>query len=585
MKALEKKKIQENPNLLIWGEYLDIKTKDRGIQPLVPSFSQKRLLEINESLYRDGKPRRFIASKSRQVYISTITEAVMFADTSQKEGRNTLIIADSEQGSDYLYQMSRLFYLQLKDKYPHLTPHLGKMNSDGLSFDEINSNIYISTARNLQAGRKMSLQNVHLSEFAFFEHPQELMKGLMQSVPYTRDSLVVVETTSNGKGGYYYNEVMKAKDHRTDWVLYFVAWFECPDYTLPITPKIREFIEKTLTEEEKSLIHIYTVTFEQLWWRRWCIINNCSGMNKCTESGLYLPNEEDKNAMNTLHQEYPAYVEQSFIASGACRFETSVLDEWQNAAPKLKGKDETFIPGINYITGYFTITKDGFIDFIEQTDGPWKLFEYPELGIDYCTGGDVSEGIEVEEGTGDFDYSTIVILRRDTLEQVAEYRAYIEPDLLAYEWFVSLHYFNTPMAGVEANKDGQTTLKFLREVYGYNNIYVRDVIEEERQHRKTKKLGWLTSGGRLKGTRYTMINDMAQFIRNKEGIFRSQDLIGECFTFVKKPDGKIEHNVGCHDDLVFAAGIAIQMHLLTPKTEAWTKRKRLKISYKKARNA
>ena len=575
----EKKWIEEDPLRLVYGGYLNIKSKKSGIIPLNPSYTQQRFIEIRNKMRAEGRPGRIIASKSRQVYVSTITEAVMFADTSQRSGINTLIISDCEAGSNYIYNMSRLFYTELKDNYPHLAPKIDKMNSDGLSFGDINSNIYLSTARNLEAGRKMTLQNLHLSEFAFFEHPRTLMQGVMQSVPKDVNTLVVVETTSNGKGGYYYNEVIKAKNHQTDWELYFVGCYECPDNQFPVLKEQIEFMEKSLSTEEEALINIYGVSWEFLWWRRWTIINECGGLNKTGDRNKLLPNEEDRNSMDTFHQEHPAYVEQSFIASGNCRFETSVLETWESQAPKLKLKNESFKPRLNYIPGNFGINTDGFLDFEEQTNGPWKIFYYPEDGVDYAFGADVAEGIECEDGSGDFDYSTIVILRRDTLEQVAEYKAYIEPDLFALECFYGLMYFNTPMAGIEANKDGQTTLKFLREVYGYSNIYVREVVEEEKQHRRTKQLGWLTTGGRHKGSRHTMINEMAEFIRNKEGQFYSMDLLSECQSFVKYPDGRIEHNVGCHDDLVFAAGIAIQMHIRTPHTEAWKKRARLKIDY------
>jgi hypothetical protein len=64
-------------------------------------------------------------------------------------------------------------------------------------------------------------------------------------------------------------------------------------------------------------------------------------------------------------------------------------------------------------------------------------------------------------------------------------------------------------------------------------------------------------------------------------MFYSERLISECQTFVKKPDGKVEADVGTHDDTVMAMGIAIQMHMHTPKTEVWKERKKLQISYRR----
>ncbi|MFX0022185.1 MAG: hypothetical protein ACFE9S_07650 [Candidatus Hermodarchaeota archaeon] len=580
---LEKYEIEKDPHILVKNGYLKIKVKNpeqnegKYIRNLIPTSIQSNFINKIEEIEAEGKPVRIWCPKPRQVKITTITQALIYAKTTQQKGISSFIIANDSKGVNYIFDMAKRHQYYLEKEYPHLAPKKERSNKIELNFPSIQSAIYVDSSGNVAAGQKYSFQYVHLSEIPLYEHAEEMFVGLMQAVPNYPNTMVIGEGAAQGTGNFFHRECMKAYNNESDWEIFFPAFFEEPEYSLNMNEDQIRYLEKTLTFEEERLIDVYNITLNQLWWRRWCIINQCQGRNIADEpKRFYLPDLAVQSSLDNFHQFYPTCVLEAFVASGRCRFERSVLQEWMTGAPRERREDEDLELGKNYIIGYFELDNKGNVIFIEQSDGPWKVFELPKYGVDYAIGVDVASGAEIEEHTGKYDYSVIEGLRRDTLEQIIEYVNHIDPDLLAEQCWLAARAYGNPMLGIERNMDGGTVLSALRNKFNYNNLYAREVLDEKTR-RRTKQLGWYTS---VK-TRPVLINDMATFIRERHGIFYSERLISECQTFIKAPDGKVEADVGTHDDTVVAMGIALQMHLLTPKSEAWLCRKKLEISYRK----
>jgi len=577
--ALEKKKIEENPVLLAKNSYLTIRVKEPKagegfIQALNPTPTQIRFYNFLNNLIKENILPRIWWLKARQIKGTTWSMATVYARNSQKGGRTAFIVGDDLDGAYYIFSMAKLFQEYLERDYPHLAPKVKYSTRKELVFGELKTNIFVDTANNVALGQKYCVHDAIFSECSKYPaHAREMFIGFLQAMPRHMDTLFIGESTANGIGGLFYEEVMKAYQRRSDWQLFFTSFLEEPEYRIKIDDKERKFIEDTIDEEEEGLIKIHNAELEQLYWRRHCIINYCAGINEewAQAQGMYKP-RKTKLSIDNFHQYYPVTVPQAFIASGNCKFDTDVLSDWMSNAPKLAQKGEPLYPGHNYLEGYFFDNQDGFIEFIEQTGGPWKIFEWPEKGIDYCDGFDVAEGLE-EEGTKEWDYSTAEFFRRDNMNQVAEYRAHIEPDLFAYEAWKGLIFYGSPMAVPEANKDGNTMIKFLREKYNYMNFFVRKVIEAEKYRpREMKRLGWLTTAK----SKADMVNYMQWLIREQYIRFYSTALIAEALSFVQKPDGKTEAQAGCFDDLIIAACIAAYTEKDIPKPEAWKQRAHMK---------
>ena len=147
--------------------------------------------------------------------------------------------------------------------------------------------------------------------------------------------------------------------------------------------------------------------------------------------------------------------------------------------------------------------------------------------------------------------------RRDNLKQVAVYRSHIEPDRFSNQIRYGCMMYNYCVAAVEANNHGLVTLKFL--IQKYSNIYFSEV-EDERRNIKRKKIGWITS----RKTKPFLVDEYERSIRCGDIVVRSKNGIKEARSFVRKSDGSMEAQEGCHDDEVIADMICVFMHKRLP---------------------
>jgi hypothetical protein len=501
-----------NDNQKYIESFLKIRTKEGKLVDFRLNSSQKRLLRKIEELQKQGKPVRIIIAKSRQMGFSTLTEGLIFKRTATNKLTNSLIIAHKETASSNLFNMSKLFYEEMPAP---LRPMKKASNAKELIFENptgdpeekrknagLRSKIKIESANNEGAGRSETIHNLHVSELAFWSNPDNVMLGLMQAVPNTPNTMVVVESTSNGVGGMFYNMWKQAERGENDFIPMFFPWFEHAEYSMP-TPDDFE-----ITEEEEELQKLYNLTTDQLTWRRWAIRNNCGG------------------DVDLFKQEYPSYAEESFLSSGRPRFSIGVLKKWLN-----KAKQGT--------KGYL---EKG--SFIKDNKGYIEVWEQPKPNHNYVIGADVSEGL------ADGDYSAAIVFDATTNQQVAKWHGHIDPDLFAGELEKLGNYYNKALIAVESNNHGHTVLNILKRTY--INLFQMEKYDENTDT-TTKKLGWQTN----KKTKPLVIDNMAYMIREK--LFETCDstLINECMTYIREENGSTNAQSGCFDDTVMASAIAL----------------------------
>jgi len=518
---------EHDPIWLVENEKLSIKTKAGELIPFILNSIQKKIIAKIRELQAEGKPIRIWILKARQMGCSTLIEAIIYAYTSQKQNINSLILADDLDGSNYLFNMSKLYHEQVAKEFKH---PLQRSNEKKIEFEGRHSQILVDTADNLDAGRKYTFQIAHLSEVAFFRDARTLMIGLNQAIPELPNTIAIGETTANGVGGYFYEQWKKAKAGETDWTPLFFAWFEDDTYQADIPDGFE------LTKEESAIQTKHGLTLRQMSWRRDCIKNKCDG------------------SVDIFNQEYPATDEEAFLVSGRCRFNTDCLKIIRNTT--VNEGEESMLEDV-YGTVIVTPHPTGWL----------KIWKKVEESHSYIIGSDTSEGIENKTASGkEHDYSTAEVLDLDTLEQVAEIKCHLEPDVFAEELRRLGVYYNKAMIGVERNHPGYGVLLELRKKY--KNIYYMEIFEEATQTRK-KKLGWLTDPK----TKPLMVGEGDRIIREGLATIHSPELLSELMTFVRLADGKTEAQEGCFDDLVIAWLIALQIRKYVPR-KATTKESR-----------
>jgi hypothetical protein len=225
-------------------------------------------------------------------------------------------------------------------------------------------------------------------------------------------------------------------------------------------------------------------------------------------------------------QEY----ELSFLSSGNSVFSNDLIEELRKGILRLN--DEI----TENLIGYRVIEDDGLI-----------IYREPEADGIYVCGVDPSEGIKGG------DYAAATFFNRKTGEEVASYRGYLPPDILAKKLNDWGRKFNNALMVVEVNNHGLTVITVLKYLL-YPSLFFRSNKIESLGSSMSDKLGWKTT----KVTREILIDDYCKAIREKSLKLHSDELIKEMSVFVYNERGDAIAQAGFHDDLIFSAALAFQ---------------------------
>ena len=138
---------------------------------------------------------RDIILKARQQGFSSLILAIYTADFLLKENNRSIIIADNSDNARELLSRVKLF-LKSYEEINKVKIPLKYDTKYELYLEKQNNRYTIGTSRNVTMGRSKTINNLHLSEFAFYDHPDEILKGAVQAV--VPDGRVIIETTANG---------------------------------------------------------------------------------------------------------------------------------------------------------------------------------------------------------------------------------------------------------------------------------------------------------------------------------------------------------------------------------------------------
>lgn len=490
--------------------YIKIRDKKNNIVSLVLNEPQLKYYNVIKEMYRKRKPIRIIILKARQMGFSTETEAIIFKNVVTHHNYNAGIVAHKEDSTTNLFNMSKRMLEYLPED---IKPEQKKSNAKELVFNNdqgtgLDSRIKCMTAGGKGIGRSDTFTALHLSELAFWEGDKKAtMTGLLQAVPNTPDSMIIIESTANGYE--YFKEMWdRAVAGKSDFYPLFIGWNELKEYCMPYTGF-------DLTQEERELKEQYNLTLEQLTWRRWCIQNNCSG------------------DINQFKQEYPICPEEAFLSTGNCYFNKENIINRINTAPEplVRGKFTCYYDGIRIRNQ----------KFLEQEEGNIKIYEYPEKRVPYVLGGDTA-------GEGS-DYFTAHVINNITGKQVAVLKQqYNEIEYVKQVYCLGMFY-NCALVGLENNFSTYPTQKLME--LNYPNQYVRKK-EDQYNNKYEKSYGFKTTSI----TRPYILGLLQEIIHNNTDVIQDKETLREMLTFIVNDKGRAEAEEGYHDDLVMALAIS-----------------------------
>lgn len=487
-------------------EFFMIRDKKSDLIPLKFNFPQQRFYSMLKESY-GTKPSRYIILKARQLGVSTFTEAFITFMTMFTPNTNSVIMAHLAESASAIFNMTRLFISELP---PGMKPKQKNSNAKEIVFDAdengLKSSIRIMVAS--ESTRGSTYKFAHLSEVAFWEHPEEALLAVNQAVPMTDDSLIVMESTANGFN-YFYTLWQDAVNGRNDYTPIFFPWYVDPSYSRP-------YDGFSLSPYEKDIMERYDLTLDQLQWRRWCIANNCG-------------NDEYK-----FRQEYPITPEEAFITSGTSIFNTEIiLEHMKDLKPPI-------------MTGYFDYDYDG----LHITNIRWKNdpMGYIRIYKDRTTAPTALGGDTAGEGS---DFFTAQVVDQSGYLCATLHRQFDE-DLYVKQVYCLGAYYHSLIA-IEANFSTYPNRELQR--LQYPTLYVREKFDQIMSDTQDR-FGFKTTSL----TRPEIISNLVEIAREHIDRINDRETLQEMLSFVRNQKGRAEAEQGAHDDLVM--GLAIAYHAL-----------------------
>lgn len=290
--------------------YLYIKTLSGDVVRLVPNRPQRRFVCSILSQWQTKGWIKVVIAKARKMGFTTIICAfifwILYTNVTNKPSRKAIAGTHEEASNPNLTDIMKTFYTNLPE---NLKVPLGKDNTEWLEFKQRNprdpngelvvgASYNVKVASNVKkAGRSATAQMLHVSEIAHIDNAYGLAASLLSVVgKNVPDSMVFLESTSNGMGNYHYEVFVDAISNKpgNQYLAFFAPWFEDERYSMPCPPDFK--LEPDEIQEQER----YDLTDEQMCWRR-SMLADFKGT--------------PKQRIAHFKQEYPANWKESFAFS------------------------------------------------------------------------------------------------------------------------------------------------------------------------------------------------------------------------------------------------------------------------------
>lgn len=342
-------------------ECVKITDKETGRRiPFTLNSPQRRVAGELERQRKSGKPIRVILLKARQWGGSTLIQAYMaWMQLVRREGWNSLVCAHVKDASSTIRGM----YTGLLRDYP---VHLKTGNVKDWSFAPYEKSasisriaardclVSVSSAQAADSLRGGNYFMAHLSEAAFWRGDGEaggerrdrgergdggsVIRAVCGSVPRLPETLVVIESTADGKGNYFHREWERAVKGESAFTPIFVPWHEIEIYSRNVTDKEWAKLLPELTDYELGLLQ-EGIAREKIAW--------------------YHDKRREYSTDTEMTAEFPGSPEEAFSTGGRREFgddELPDLSDKASHATEREGRHlAVFCPGDGDVESVLTI--------------------------------------------------------------------------------------------------------------------------------------------------------------------------------------------------------------------------------------
>lgn len=275
--------------LALAKEVLKIRNRSGKIEPLTANNAQRHY--ARESWGQKSN----IILKARQIGVTTWIAGRFFLKTITHPGTLTVQVAHTQEAAEAIFRIVHRFLAQLPDPLREGALKNAKGSARRIAIPALDSEYRVETAGDRNAGRGLTITNLHCTELARWPgDPEETLAGLRATL--SPEGELVMESTPNGAAGCFWKEWQEAE--KTGTARHFFPWWMEPAYTAdPVD-------ESSLTKEERQLREQASLSLSQIAYRR----------------------HIQENFRGLARQEYAEDAESCFLASGSCCFEVAAID-------------------------------------------------------------------------------------------------------------------------------------------------------------------------------------------------------------------------------------------------------------------
>ena len=494
---------KEDPELFIEDcLYIYPKDPSKGKIKLHLNAAQKLVVTEFKRQMRDNGMVRLIISKYRQAGFSTISSALIFHRAVFYESTRAVIISLDKPTTESIFSMSKTFY---EDMPKDIQPGLSASNKREMMFDKNGSMFRCFTAGADNPGRGTTNTALLADETAFFINAQKVMAGLFQSVSQSPGTIIIINSTSNGAQGVYYDLWNKAERGEGQFVPLFVPWYLQEEYST-VVPDGEVFSPQELRVQKD-----WDLSDGQLYWRKIKISETSSVIFK---------------------QEYPFTAEESFIVSGSNVFDVESVKRYEP-----------------YPCESLRRFNVDYANFDEHSEGELEVWEGPKKDKKYLIGADVAGGVGG-------DYSVAIVMDSDR-SIVAMYRNNrIDPVFFGKMLYYLGRWYNNCLVACESNSIGLATLQQMFSM-NYPNIYRKTKVANTAATDDINSYGFKTTVA----TKGPIISNLQSMIKDEDIMIPSQMILDEIRNYIVVGDSqKMGAAPGHHDDTVMALAIACEAY-------------------------
>ncbi len=308
------------------GTYLAeklLRVRDRhGATVCLRANAAQRAFEV-------GRGRKNIVLKARQMGVTSWVAGRYFLKTVLGRGVLTVQVAHTREAAEGIFGIAQRMWENLPRSLREGDLRRSKANAGQMVFPKLDSEFRVVSAGDENAGRGLTIQNLHCSEVSRWAgDATATLAGLKAALAPKGE--MTLESTPSGAYGCFYEEWMRAEESGT--VRHFFPWWMEPTYA---GTAVWDW-----TEEERELVRAHGLTAERIGYRR----------------------ELERSFRGLRGQEFAEDAISCFKAAGECCFDAEAVEARLKAAPGARERRRggalqiwlPALPGKEYLVGVDT---------------------------------------------------------------------------------------------------------------------------------------------------------------------------------------------------------------------------------------